>query len=59
MRYRSAIDKTWTLYYWRGDGKSRVMGQLTSTEEAVQQAIANLPEQHRDNVYARPSSVRD
>jgi soluble lytic murein transglycosylase-like protein len=29
MRYRSAIDKTWTLYYWRGDGKSRVMGQLT------------------------------
>jgi hypothetical protein len=54
-----AVEKTWTLYYWLGNGKSRVMGQLTCTEEAVQRAIAELPEDHRDNVYARPFSRHD
>jgi hypothetical protein len=35
------------------------MGQLTCTEKAIKQAIAELPEDHRDDVYARPSAVRD
>jgi hypothetical protein len=49
------MEKTWTLYYWLGSGKSRVMGQLTCTQEAVNKAIAELSEEHRTNVYALPS----
>jgi hypothetical protein len=52
---RPAMQKTWTLYYWMGNGKSRVMGQLTCTQEAVNKAIAELSEEHRTNVYALPS----
>jgi hypothetical protein len=59
VSYKPGMEKTWTLYYWMGNGKSRVMGQLICTEETVQRAIAELPEDHRDNVYARPSSRQD
>src|SRR3954462_3855261 len=52
------MEKTWTLYYWMGNGKSRVMGQLTCTREAVNKAIAELSEEHRTNLYTLPSNVR-
>jgi hypothetical protein len=42
-----------------GNGKSRVMGQLTCMQEAVNKAIADLSEEHRTNVYALPANVRD
>lgn len=51
------MQKSWTLYYWLGNGESRVMARLTGTKVAIDRAIAELPEEHRDNVYALPSTV--
>jgi len=53
------MQTSWTLYYWAGHGNSRVMGQLTCTQEAVNRVMAELSEEHRTNVYAlRSKGVR-
>lgn len=47
------MEKTWTVYRYEGHGKCRVMGRLVATETAIQEAIAQLPEDERESVFFR------
>jgi hypothetical protein len=45
--------KTWTIWRYIGAGKCAFMGNLVATEKAMQKALAELPDEERENVFAR------